>query len=226
MYDPQENDQQTSNNNDGYRSIGEVVGGLHGGKYQFDSPSAGLHDDCSFSGQGLNTPTQNINKDMVDEDLDLPNWAKKMFSSCLSTNTIENPTIVQVPSNSNRLNGIIQYASVCIRNDERTWEHYYANILKYPSTTSYPNGNINKMEPISYSINECPFRITRRHGSLAPRGGASNACDASQPYSDSVNINIIHDETITFVQDSYSWWVVVGTEEEKWFYRLQLQSSA
>ena len=27
-------------------------------------------------------------------------------------------------------------------------------------------------------------------------------------------------------QDSYSWWLVVGTEEEKWFYKIQLISSA
>ena len=36
--------------------------------------------------------------------------------------------------------------------------------------------------------NVVPLVVRPRSGSLAPRGGASNACDASNPYSDSATI--------------------------------------
>lgn len=47
--DNQELQQQKQTQNE-YRSIGEVVGGLHGGKYQFGNP--GVINGDAFSGYG------------------------------------------------------------------------------------------------------------------------------------------------------------------------------
>ena len=97
--------------------------------------------------------------------------------------------------------------SITIKNDERSWEKYYAYIL---STSS------------SHIVDDCPFRIiSQKAGVLAPRGGASNLCDESTPYLDNAIISI---EWIGSGGDSSivanEWLLVVGTEAEVWRYHL------
>ena len=96
--------------------------------------------------------------------------------------------------------------SITIKNDERSWEKYYAYILSTSSS----------------HIDDCPFRIiSQTTGVLAPRGGASNLCDESTPYLDNTIISI---EWIGSSGDSSivanEWLLVVGTEAEVWRYRL------
>lgn len=67
------------------------------------------------------------------------------------------------------------------------------------------------------------FMVKPSSGDLAPRGGASNACDASQPYSDSATLQVIHNEKQ--VEHGEDYWLVVGTEEEQRSYRLKLSSN-
>jgi hypothetical protein len=56
-------------------------------------------------------------------------------------------------------------------------------------------------------------------GHLAPRGGASNACDASKPYLDSADIRIefVGDPQAAVDEELL---LVVGTEAEVWRWQL------
>ena len=189
-----------------YRSIGEVVGGLHGGKYQFTS--GGTYGDSGFVGRSR------VNRIQEEEELEeekLPKWAKNMHlpegSDC---RTVE----IEVPSNSNRMDGMLRSATVTIQNDERTWEKFYAKIVPRCAMNSLPpNG----------PTPQTPFRVRPQSGHLAPRGGASNACNSNQPYSDSATIIVIHDENVLDCppDGSVEWWLLAGTEEEKWYFKLK-----
>ncbi len=171
-----------------YRSIGELVGGLHGGKYHFESVDGG-GSEYTLSGPTTNDGCDDTSR----EQEELPKWALRMKPN-------EGTSTLEVPSNSNRKNGMIRSASVTIVNDERTWEQFHAKIV-------CTHGDLFIVRPAS--------------GDLAPRGGASNACDESQPYSDSATINVIHNEKEQSI-DVAQYWLVVGTEEEQWSYRLRL----
>ena len=127
--------------------------------------------------------------------------------------------VVTVPSNSDPMDGLMHSASVTIQNQERTWEKFYAKIMIRNSD----DGAFVELE------NGVPLVVRPRSGSLAPRGGASNACDASNPYSDSATIQIINNN---YDQDGFilpdnlmqkDVWLIVGTEEEKWSYKLFLE---
>ena len=56
------------------------------------------------------------------EQQELPKWALRMKPN-------EGTSILEVPSNANRKNGMIRSASVTIVNDERTWEQFHAKIV-------------------------------------------------------------------------------------------------
>lgn len=234
-----------SNNNsdsdsDDYRSIGEVVGGLHGGKYQFNDNSG---NDYNYDYAGYYT-SQNSCSDQDDErpPKEIPNWALQMSmspSESASASALRHPEIINVPSNSNPMDGMIYSASVEIQNQERTWEEFHAKLVMKLSNGEYveiDNGasSSGPISPISSSSSEAtriarpriPVTLQPRSGSLAPRGGASNACDASKPYSDRVQIRVVQGQFSSiedYIQDEEEVWLVVGTEEEKWYYLLKLE---
>lgn len=114
------NDNTNNSNNDQttpeYRSIADVVGGLHGGKYQFGGGvSGGAFSDDAFSGHGgsdLPAEPQEQNED------DLPNWAKNMVPKPSSPSEAAAP-LLRVPSNSNPMDGMVYFASIDISNQER-----------------------------------------------------------------------------------------------------------
>eukprot|EP00533_Pseudo-nitzschia_delicatissima_P002819 CAMPEP_0116088122 /NCGR_PEP_ID=MMETSP0327-20121206/5709_1 /TAXON_ID=44447 /ORGANISM="Pseudo-nitzschia delicatissima, Strain B596" /LENGTH=260 /DNA_ID=CAMNT_0003579197 /DNA_START=93 /DNA_END=875 /DNA_ORIENTATION=+ len=189
-----------------YRSIAEVVGGLHGGKYQFGGAAMGGIPDTPFSGHG-GTECQT---EIAELDEELPNWAKKLAPTESQTTS---PLVLSVPSNSNPMDGMVYFASISIRNQERTWEKFYAKIM-----AKRPEGFV-EVDCVSSSIG---LSVAPRSGSLAPRGGASNACDASKPYSDSATIRITQADTNSGESTGDDLWLVVGTEEEKWAYKLHL----
>lgn len=202
----QNNDQEY--NRPRYRSIGEVVGGLHGGKYQFvDSYGGGAmgYMDQSFAGEGS---FQSSGCGGIEDDEEMPRWAEKMS---LPVNlSIQNCESIQVPSNSNPMDGMVYSVTVTVKNEERTWERFYTKIT-----------NIKEKKIDSDNL---PFYVNPSNGYLAPRGGASNACDESSPYSDSVNLCVLHNENYgDEITSEGEWWLIVGTEEEKWYYKLQLQ---
>mmetsp|Transcript_29972 Transcript_29972/g.50993 ORF Transcript_29972/g.50993 Transcript_29972/m.50993 type:complete len:149 (-) Transcript_29972:396-842(-) len=83
---------------------------------------------------------------------------------------------------------------ISIKNDERSWERYFAFVLNDDRRV---------------------FRVSLVTGSLAPRGGASNVCDESKPYSDSAAISVEFSG-----ERGVDALLVVGTEAEVWRYRL------
>jgi len=200
-----ENDE---NNTQEYRSIADVVGGLHGGKYQFggSSSSTGGIPDTAFSGHGGTTDCSTETNEPNEE---LPNWAKRLApteSQRLS------PLVLNVPSNSNPMDGMVYFASIEIRNQERTWEKFHAKIMARQA-----DGFVDVDSTSSAAVG---LSVAPKSGSLAPKGGASNACDASQPYSDSATISVTQAATGGNTENDL--WLVVGTEEEKWAYKLDL----
>jgi len=230
----------SNSNSDDYRSIGEVVGGLYGGKYQFNDNS-GNDYNYDYAGYASQSSCSN-NQDDERPPKEIPNWALRMSmsmspSESASSSALRNPEIINVPSNSNPMDGMIYSASVEIQNQERTWEEFHAKLVM-----KLPNGKFIEIDDgarssgsIGSSSSEATTRITRpqipitlqpRSGSLAPRGGASNACDASNPYSDRVQIRVIQGQ-FTSIESSIQYeeevWLVVGTEEEKWYYLLKLE---
>ena len=189
-----------------YRSIAEVVGGLHGGKYQFGGDVMGGIPDTSFSGHGgVECQTK-----IAELDEELPNWAKKLAPTESQTTS---PLVLSVPSNSNPMDGMVYFASIDIRNQERTWEKFYAKIM-----AKRPEGFVE----VDNAVSVIGLSVAPRSGSLAPRGGASNACDDSKPYSDSATIRITQADTNSGGSIGDNLWLVVGTEEEKWAYKLDL----
>jgi len=190
-----------------YRSIAEVVGGLHGGKYQFDGGlSIGYGSlDPSFSGQGSCNEFDTL---IEDDENDIPSWVQRM--QIPANSSTQDYKELLVPSNSNPMDGMVYSVSITIKNDERTWEKFYAKILCTEDESMVDN------------VDNVPFYVKPRNGYLAPRGGASNACDESKPYPDSATLRVFHNNNAETLLNNQQWWLVVGTEEEKWYYKLQL----
>ena len=203
----------SSNNNDSYRPIGEVVGGLHGGKYQFND-YGGFDQSTFLTGDRLTRPRSGTVESQKDRDpKDTPNWAHQMQPS---ESALVNPEIISVPTNSDPMDGMIYSASIVIQNQERTWEEFYVKLMRKQG-----NGEFIQME--SNSLDEVII-AKPRSGSLAPRGGSSNACDEGKPYSDSVQIKVIQSQSSNdAIEGSEELWLVAGTEEEKWYYQLKLE---
>ena len=200
----------SSNDNNGYRPIGEVVGGLHGGKYQFDDYSG--FGQSTFLTENGSSRSSSYPSQEDKEPKEIPNWAQLMQP--LDNNLLERE-IISIPSNSNPMDGMIYSASIVIQNQERTWEEFYVKIMRRRG-----NGEFVQIE--SRLRNE-DLIVKPRSGSLAPRGGSSNVCDAGKPYSDSVQIKLINSHSNVVIRESDELWLVVGTEEEKWNYQLKLE---
>merc|ERR550539_367683 len=128
-----------------------------------------------------------------------------------------------VPSNANPMDGMTYSATITIRNDERTWEKFYAKIMIQKREDGEDGTRYTDNEQNDQQI--FPFNVRPSSGDLAPRGGASNACDEMNPYSDSATIQIIHNPYNNINSTpGCEWWLLVGTEEEKWFYKLKLEN--
>jgi hypothetical protein len=193
------------------RGVGDVVQGLHGGKYQFDDPTHGSLSSSSFSalptfegrhfaetGYGSSSSSSlyddddestrsTTTTDSLDEE-PLPHWATQLVQ-------------LPLPDNSPELILDEGGREIQIQNEERSWEVYYAFVVGPLSETK---GRI-VIEP--------------RVGQLAPRG---------------VGVGPFSDTAILKVQYHGPWssstgmeasgppsWLVVGTEAARWFYRLQ-----
>lgn len=200
--------------NDEYREISDVVGGLHGGKYQFNDYGGFNSFDDSFSGFGLGDIDANHEEK---EPIEVPKWAMRMEPDerLLKGQQYE---IINVPSNSDPMDGMIYSSSVMINNAERTWETFFVKIMTRNSENMFVELD-----------NEIPISANPRSGSLAPKGGASNICDESKPYSDGATIQIVYNDIISnrYIANEMvnfdDLWLVVGTEEEKWLYKLTVE---
>ena len=192
-------------------SIGDVVQNLHGGKYQFSDTQylAGSSVMGQQFAESLYSSDDTSSAEGCDEgvmtDEELPMWARRLQDSTEQcSKPILDTLVFDEATNS--------AASIAIKNDERSWEKYYAFILGN-------NCNGNNF-----------FRVYPQTGSLAPRGGASNVCDETKPYSDSAAIAIElvgqGKQMIAGADENSNedWLLVVGTEAEVWRYRLSIGS--
>lgn len=134
---------------DATRSIGDVVQGLHGGKYQFDEASPISFEGRQFAEMSYSSGSS-IKEDNF-EDEPLPKWAlrlKEMAPLDVLPSKIAGEVIVDDA----------QSGTIKIQNDERSWEKYYAFVVGDQAS--------------SFVVN--PFV-----GMLAPRGGANEFSDSA-----------------------------------------------
>jgi hypothetical protein len=145
----QQNGNQNQNQN-GYRSIADVVGGLHGGKYEFGGDSSSPSQ--SFDGRGRGGKGQSRFASLLDDDDDdddddnneeeIPNWALKMQPPPHIANAPMNVGAVgavgvaeigvetiSIKSNADPMDGMVHSSTVIIQNEERTWEKFHAKIM-------------------------------------------------------------------------------------------------
>ena len=62
-----------------------------------------------------------------------------------------------------------------LENEEISWEPFYAELVGHSEST-------------------CLLDLTPFNGTLAPRGGAENACDENKPYSDQCLLTVFRKE--------------------------------
>ena len=176
------------------KSVGDVTGNLHGGKYLFSSDQyiaggslAGREFAESLYGCG---DDENV-IESDDDDAHLSKWVQRL----VDPNEQRDRPFVGTLSFDNDA----RIHRVTIKNDERSWERFYAFVL-----------------PVDEDASEC-FEIRPTSGSLSPRGGASNACDETKPYSDSAKVSI------EWKGDGTEGGVmfVIGTEAEVWRYHVE-----
>lgn len=157
---------------EGRRAIGDIVQGLHGSKYQFNDAGANFEGQ-QFAEMGYSSGEVLV--ESYENNPIVPQWALKMKEMTPPTNA---PAL--------RLNDKV---SVNIRNDERSWEKYYAFIVGPAAETT---------------------TVRPWVGQLAPRGG-------SNMFSDSAVLEISCPTSCVVDEESF---LVIGTEAEKWFYKL------
>ncbi len=176
-------------------SIGDITQNLHGGKYQF-SETQYLAGGSLMGQQFAESLYSSCDEEdsVEEEDGELPKWALRLQQPDDHKGKQLAGTLI--------FSECVKSHTISITNDERSWEKYYAFVL-----------------PNSFQQS---FRISSLRGVLAPRGGASNACDASKPYSDSAHITIeliVDDHAIIAGGEVL---LVVGTEAEIWRYELNV----
>ena len=142
---------------DASTDVGSVVGGLHGGKYQFGAGGATSYTGREFAeslaacgnagGDGSKSAAARLDRSSW------PRWAQSFDTD-----------------GADELSGVLLFdgEGACVArvaNVYRTWEPFYAAIIE-------PGGGSGAA--CSSSLNVSPTS-----GTLAPRGGANNVCDPS-----------------------------------------------
>jgi hypothetical protein len=178
------------------RSIGNVVQGLHGSKYQFGS--AGInYEGQQFAEMGYSSGLK-IEQDNYDDE-PMPLWALKLEQTIPPSDDNNCPQLELELALLDSHAGMA--ATVQVQNQERSWEKYYAFIVGSDPADAACFSSIITVEP--------------RVGMLAPRGGVNDFSDRaqvtitvhSQPLPGNINNNC---------------WLLIGTEEENWFYKLMI----
>lgn len=172
--------------------LSSIVGGLHGGKYQFGAGGA-----QSFVGAGFADSLATANAAQVDIEgsgvsaEEAPKWAQVLM-----------PQPLQVAGTVSFSAGHDE-ANVRVQNTYRTWEPWVAAVV-----------TVDGSEPAAPN-----FSVAPTSGTLAPRGGANNVCDASKPYHDGVVLGV-RCTAPPAVDHAEQQFLVVKTEEEQWTFAL------
>lgn len=175
------------------RAVGDVVGGVHGGKYQF-----GTRGDAGFTGDAFaaalaSSGTESAVESAADSE-PWPRWATELRrprGGAVAEAPVEEITTVDMTG------GV---ATVRVRNVYRSWERFYASVVPADAAAAY------SVEPSS--------------GPLSPRGGANNVCDESKPYLDFADVTVRMRPGAAAVEGAT---LLVRTEEEQWVVRLEAQ---
>jgi hypothetical protein len=188
-------------------SVGDYVRGVHGGKYQFED-AGGMSFAGSQFAESLyaSDDSEGVYEEIPDTE-ELPRWAQAMGTpdKLGLLHPLEKYPVVSVSSQEPTI--------ISITNDERTWEQFYSKVVEV------------SLDGTILLEGDGKFIITPERGNLAPRGGSSNLCDPSKPYSDSTDIQIQVDSSgfdPSSSSNSNHYLLVIGTEAEKWYYWLQI----
>ncbi|KAG7362901.1 hypothetical protein IV203_026261 [Nitzschia inconspicua] len=201
----------SSNNNDNAnrdrptivpsRSVGDVVQGLHGSKYQFQNfPFEGQQfAETGYTSGNYQGDPSAVQASMAQEPL--PEWAIRWQQTFVP------------PKGAMELNVFLQQQqqqqqepiTISIRNDERSWEKFYTFVL-WREEEEEGVGTPCSIDA-SYLI-----KVTPKLGMLAPRGSRDANFSDTVPLQVSAKIN--DPEAVGKL------WLLVGTEAEKWVYKL------
>ena len=213
----------SSDNSSNSRSIGDVVQGLHGGKYQFNHPGIN-YDGQNFAetgyGSGLIGDDEEVTYyDDQQQEPAIPNWALKLQQLDYDDDDDDHYPTIDVSSSSSLLESSIQ-----IKNNERSWEKFYAFIVS-DNNNNYNNGDSEDeiVEVVTVEPNV---------GMLAPRGGKSDNFQdnavltvkvirgSRRSTTTSAPSSTTTTTTTSNIMDKKKFWLVAGTEEDKWIYRI------
>ena len=177
------------------RSVSDYMGGHHAGKFDFDTRISGvtaLNYEKSLVFEPDFKPGAILAE--IESGVGMPSWATRKVELGSVTGLREDIHI-------GKEGGIVS-----IRNQELTWEPFYASIE-----------NENGVLQSDISVTPC-------YGILAPRGGANNACDENRPYSDKWDLKLGLHGSLQGVDLGArgEGFLVVRTECEHYVWRIQL----
>jgi hypothetical protein len=203
------------------RSVGDVVQGLHGSKYQFqqlaqENKSLLGYEGQQFANEGYVSGHYPGDKTSILHSLQnepLPDWA-------IAWQQQFRPVLLQSHGSELRVgNGSSSQGqpgvSITIQNEERSWEKFYTFVLLVEDEPTTGETAINNKSPMvidaSYVV-----RVEPRMGILAPRGKRSED-DGS--FSDSVQLRICMTNNAD-PETAGKLWLLVGTEAERRVYKV------
>ena len=174
------------------KTLGDVVGGVHGGKYQFSTRGFEGFAGDEFASALAASSANGASDDAGDEPW--PKWATELRrprGGDVSEASAEEVEWVEMGTDGS--------STVRVANIYRSWDRFYATIFADEAANAV----------------DAPFVVVGPScGDLAPRGGANNVCDASKPYLDHADIVVQAREAGREAT------LLVRTEEEQWLFRL------
>ena len=197
---PEEQNTPTSS-----RSVGDVVKGLHGSKYQFQQGGGSSLEGQQFAESLYSSGNYEGDKSSIESTLQnepLPQWAIRWQETFVPpTDALQLAVLWKDGGTSPPP----PPAAIGIQNDERSWETFYTFVLLV-------NDQQKKMDA-SYLV-----QVTPRMGMLAPRGTATSG---GSDFTDAVELQVqgkVACDLDTTATETM--WLLVGTEAEKWVYQL------
>ena len=221
------------------RSVGDYMGGVHAGKYEFDSRFTGvtsINYEKSIVAGDMATGVRRILAKLDNADVK-PVWAERDVDL-----EMENAFQGTIDGNSIGVDAVNGFG-VILRNDEISWEPFYTQFLTIDGKEGgegrekggvgggggeiMSEGKEERMSSGSGNglqiLEDSTFLLTPANGTLAPRGGAQNACDASKPYSDSCVLTVYRpprEQRQGALGGGQDVWLVVRTEQDHWSWRI------
>jgi hypothetical protein len=200
-----DNTTDDNNNAASSRSIGDVVQGLHGSKYQFQQPSSSI---ISFEGQqfaetGYSSGNYQGDASAIEASMKqepLPRWAIQWQQTFVPQQQQQQQQVVELEVLS------LAPQTLSIQNQERSWEKFYTFVLLREGDDARTC-----CMDASYLV-----PVTPKMGMLAPRGNHQGRKDGT--FADTAQLQVTL--KINDPDAAGKLWLLVGTEAEKWVYKL------